>query len=146
MDSIPEFKKDSQVENKEKLSLRVLLAEDNEVLRNIVKEILEEKGYEVVGVADGQQLLDKLLDEKENWDLVISDNTMPEKTGLEAIREMRSNERTKNIPVIVMTGDVLNGLEKAFKELDVIYIEKPFQNEDLLKAVDRAINQTETLK
>ena len=81
---------------------KVLIVEDEERLRNLIKEQLEEAGYEVLGAMDGEVGL-KVLTE-ENPDLVILDLILPKKDGFEFLEEMKSRLETKEIPVVVLTN------------------------------------------
>lgn len=139
METIPEFKKDlGTLENKEKLSLRVLVAEDFKPLRENVKEILEIRGYKVEAVENGQLLIDKLLEEGQSYDLIITDNSMPIKNGIQALKEIHSNEKLNKIPVIFMTaGDFDEYMKKILKNLGAVYLAKPFSEEELYDTIDK---------
>ena len=108
------------IENKEKLSLRVLLAEDNNVLRENVEENLINMGYIVDAVENGQLLLDQLI--IEDYDLVITDHNMPIVKGLQALQKIRSTEKTKDLPVIVFSGG--EWIKNAVEESGGIYCDK----------------------
>ncbi len=99
-------------EGKEKLSLRILVAEDYKDIRNMVKEMLEDKGYVVEAVENGQLLLDKLATGE--FDLIITDQNMPVMKGIEVLKKIRATEKTKNLPVIVFSNDetLQGGVEK----------------------------------
>ena len=81
---------------------RVLVADDAELVRSLVTEILEEAGYEVFQAADGEETL--LRVREEHPDLVLLDLVMPRLTGFEVLREMRRDERVRHIPVLAMSG------------------------------------------
>jgi len=79
---------------------KVLLVEDNEGLRDLYKEELEEEGYEIITVKNGKEALQKL--EKEKPDLVVLDIVMPVMDGMEALGRMIGKDRT--IPIILHTS------------------------------------------
>jgi len=79
---------------------KVLLVEDNEGLRDLYKEELEEEGYEIITVKNGKEALQKL--EKEKPDLVVLDIVMPVMDGMEALGRMIGKGRT--IPIILHTS------------------------------------------
>lgn len=137
METISELK----IENKERPCLRILLAEDIEIIRISVKETLEARGYVVVDVSNGELLLDELLKEGQSYDLVITDKEMPLKTGIEVIREIRSNEKFSKLPIILMTGDFDpdGRLESSITKLGATYLEKPFAEEKLYSVIDKLI-------
>jgi len=80
---------------------RLLIADDNEELIELYKTIFEKESFTVIAVADGEEALRVALEEKP--DLIILDIMMPKKTGLEVLRELKSNPVTSNIPVIILT-------------------------------------------
>jgi two-component system response regulator (stage 0 sporulation protein F) len=79
---------------------KILLAEDEEILRFLYREELEEEGFEVVTARNGREALHQL--EKAKPDLVILDIAMPRMDGLEALRRIK--EQRNGIPVVVYTS------------------------------------------
>ena len=107
------------------MSKKVLVIEDEEVIRKILKLQLNKWGYKVTKVEDGVQAILKLG--KENFDLIICDIMMPNKDGWELIKEVKLSPKTKDIPVIVLTAknkdsDMFKGYELGA----TYYITKPF--------------------
>jgi CheY-like chemotaxis protein len=140
MDETFNLKPNDLKEGKEKLSKRILLAEDYTSARESYVRLLTRRGYTVDAVENGQLLLDKLTDEKGKYDLVITDNTMPKITGIEALQQIRQNERFRNLPVIVNSGDVGDTIRKAVESLGGIYIMKGGPTEVFLKTIVEAIS------
>lgn len=108
---------------------RILLAEDEEHLRDNIKMNLELEGYEVVAVNNGLDALKKFRDQRFN--LVILDVMMPEMDGLEACQQIRLEDM--EIPVLFLTAkdssqDVVRGLKQGADD----YLTKPFNLEELL--------------
>ncbi|MBI2410126.1 response regulator [Candidatus Kaiserbacteria bacterium] len=83
------------------MSKKILLAEDEPDVRDVVVELLEAEGYEVVAVGNGFELLDRLAVER--FDLVVTDNDMPRMSGLAALEQIREDEVLRDLPVIVYT-------------------------------------------
>jgi CheY-like chemotaxis protein len=133
-------KLDDLKEGKEKLSKWILLAEDYTRAREAYVELLTRRGYTVDAVENEQLLLDKLTDEKGKYDLVITDNTMPKITGIEALRQIRQNEHFRNLPVIVNSGDTGNTTRKTVESLGGIYLNKGGPTEVFLKTIVEAIS------
>jgi CheY-like chemotaxis protein len=79
---------------------KILIAEDEEILRYLYEEELEDAGYEVVTASNGREALHQL--EKAKPDLVLLDIAMPEMDGLEALRRIR--EQRNGIPVVLYTS------------------------------------------
>jgi DNA-binding response OmpR family regulator len=107
---------------KERIMPRILFAEDNGNLREVVSDYLSDNGFEVVSVSDGDKAWDKFLDER--FDLVLLDVMMPGMSGFDLLRKIRSRE---DIPVILATAkvqekDQLLGYSLGADE----YVTKPF--------------------
>ena len=110
---------------------KVLIVDDEEVIRKFLKIHLCKLGYEVEEAADGEQALEQL--EKDNFDLLICDILMPKKDGWEVIKEVKANSKTKNMPVIVLTAK--NEDSDMFKGYGLganYYMTKPFTKAQLL--------------
>jgi signal transduction histidine kinase len=118
---------------------RVLVMEDSLVYRDlIVNHILKPNGYETLTATDGQEGLSVALQEKP--DLIITDLRMPELDGIEVLEALK--EAGQDIPVILMT---LHGSEdlvvQAFRLGAKDYVIKPFNVEEMLAAIDRALTE-----
>ena len=87
---------------------RVMLVEDNDMNQELAMELLANAGLEVVLAVNGQDALDK-LNADARFDGVLMDCQMPVMDGYTATREIRKNERFKNIPIIAMTANAMAG-------------------------------------
>jgi AmiR/NasT family two-component response regulator len=114
---------------------RVLIAEDEALIRLDLKEMLEEEGYEVVAeVGDGQQAVDRAMELVP--DLVILDIQMPVLDGLSAAERIAS---ARIAPVIVLTAFSQRELvERARDAGAMAYLVKPFSKNDLVPAIEVA--------
>lgn len=113
------------------MSKKVLIVDDEEVIRKFLKIHLSKLGYDVTEAADGEEAIEQLG--KKDFDLIICDILMPKKNGWEVIEEVKSNTRTKNIPLIVLTAK--NEDSDMFKGYDLganYYMTKPFTKAQLL--------------
>jgi two-component system, response regulator PdtaR len=121
---------------------RVVIAEDEALIRLDLKEMLEEAGYEVVGEAvDGQQAID--LTEALRPDLVILDVKMP---GLDGISAAEQIVGTATAPVIMLTAFSQRELvERAAEAGAMAYLVKPFDQSDLVPAIEVAISRHQQL-
>ena len=116
---------------------RVLIIDDDHELRTLLKLLLESRHYAVLTAGNGREGVETAR--RECPDAIILDGSMPEMDGIEALRRLRRTERTKNIPVVMLTmrlreGDVLAGLRGGAQE----YLTKPVIPEEVfnrLKAV-----------
>lgn len=123
---------------------RVVCIEDEPEMIDLIKLILERKGFHVVGAMGGRQGLEAI--QKEKPDLVLLDLMMPDMDGWEVYQKMKANEATKNIPVIVVTAkaqsiDKVLGLHIA--KVDD-YITKPFGPQDLIDSVEKVLARKTT--
>ncbi|RSD29196.1 response regulator transcription factor [Mesobacillus subterraneus] len=113
---------------------RILLAEDEEILRMLIVDTLEEEEYHVDEAADGQEALDSLADVK--YDLVIIDYMMPTYSGLEVIAEIRKGGLNTDVPILMLSAkSQLTEQERAMAAGADYFIAKPFSPHDLLQKV-----------
>ncbi len=117
--------------------LRLLLAEDSPVNRQITALLLEKRGHEVVAVENGKDALSRL--EKQRFDVVILDEEMPQMGGLEAVRAIRQMEAStgRHIPTVLVTGNGSEAARRKSREAGLdAHIAKPFQDEELFRTVE----------
>jgi len=81
---------------------KILIIEDERVLQKTLGDTLRKENYEVFSALDGEMGL-KLL-ESQNFDLIILDLLLPQISGFEVLKRIKENEKTKNIPVIILTN------------------------------------------
>jgi two-component system alkaline phosphatase synthesis response regulator PhoP len=113
---------------------KVLVVDDEEVIRKFLKIHLGKWGYEVEEASDGEEAVGRLR--KENLDLLISDVLMPRKDGWELLKEVRSNQRTRELPVILLTAK--NEDTDMFKGYGLganYYLTKPFTKAQLFYGI-----------
>jgi response regulator NasT len=122
------------------LAVRVVIAEDEAIIRLDLKELLEEEGYEVVGERGrGDEAVE--LVKKLEPDLAILDIKMPGLDGLSAAREISGERRAA---VVILTAFSQRDLiEQARDAGAVAYLVKPFQKHDLLPAIEVALGRFE---
>jgi two-component system response regulator VicR len=118
----------------------ILCIEDEPEMIDLIRLILSRRGFEVIGAAGGKEGLEKLA--LETPDLVLLDLMMPDIDGWEVYQQMKANEKTKNVPVIVVTAkaqsiDKVLGLHIA--KVDD-YIAKPFSPQELLNSVEKVFS------
>ena len=113
---------------------RILVVEDNELLRENICEILELEGYDILSAPNGKKGMETARDSKP--DLIVSDINMPIMDGLEMLKGLRSEEQTKTIPFIFLTvkntmTDLRDGMNLGADD----YLTKPFDMAELTNAV-----------
>ncbi len=121
------------------MAVSLLIADDDDLLRNLVKEVLEDEGYQVYTAADGQETVDIFWEHPEIA-LVILDIMMPKMDGIEVLQEIR--ERT-DIPVLMLTA-----LGDSSSELSCLrngasdFVSKPFHYDILVERVKNLLRLT----
>lgn len=118
---------------------RVVYIEDDPEMIDLVTLILNRRGYQVKGAHGGRQGLEMVTQEPP--DLVLLDLMMPDMDGWDVYQQLKANEATRGVPVIVITAksqaiDRVLGLHIA--KVDD-YISKPFRPQELLDSIDRVM-------
>ena len=119
--------------------IKVLIVDDEALMRKLVKDFLVKKEYEVIEAEDGEQALDIFYLDK-SISLIILDVIMPKMNGWQVCREIRE---TSKVPIIMLTSkatetDELQGFELGVDE----YISKPFSPKILVARVDALLRRT----
>src|SRR5262249_28342698 len=114
------------------LASRILVVDDIASNRDLLARRLAREGHEVVAVEDGTSALDRLVGE--NFDLILLDLMMPGMSGFEVLCRLKSNSRTRHIPVIMISAlDELDSAVRCIEAGAEDYLPKPF-NPILLRA------------
>jgi len=126
-----------------KPTLRVVVAEDEALIRLDLVEMLTEAGYAVVGQAgDGEAAIE--LTEKEKPDLVVMDVKMPKLDGISAAERIA---KQRIAPVVILTAFAQRDLvERARDAGAMAYLTKPFTIEDLMPAIELAVSRFQEIK
>lgn len=126
---------------KKKLGKTILLADDDESVRRVLEFQLDEAGYSVLGARDGAEALE--LFGENDPDCVLSDLRMPRLSGLELLEKVKA--ANEEIPFIVITAFAeVETAVTAMKSGAFDYINKPFNRDEILLTLERALNFSET--
>ena len=121
----------------------VLVVDDNPVIRKLISGKLEESGYNVVCAEDGRSAAAMI--KGASPDIVLLDITLPKMDGYEVCRNIRMNETTKNIPVIMISGKDGYYEENRGKSAGATgFITKPFGPETLMRTVESYLQKAES--
>ncbi|MGZ7031519.1 MAG: sigma-54-dependent transcriptional regulator [Thermoanaerobaculia bacterium] len=119
--------------------LRVLIVDDEEVLRDVLQAVLQREGFDAILASSGEEALN-VLDSDEEVDLVILDIMLPGISGIDTLRSIRISNPT--LPVIVITAfSSIDGAIEAMKHGAFHYIPKPFKNDEVILTVNKALEQ-----
>ena len=121
--------------------MKILLVDDEKLIRDVVREYLELDGFLIDEADDGVEAVAMAL--KNDYNLIIMDIMMPKKDGYQAVREIR---KEKDIPVLMLSArgeefDKLLGFELGIDD----YVTKPFSPEELVARVKAIIKRNEKL-
>jgi two-component system phosphate regulon response regulator PhoB len=120
----------------------ILLVEDDPDIRHLVAHQLTEGGLDVIAAADGFAALGHVRQTAP--DLVILDVRMPKMSGLELCRELRADEHTAEVPIIMLTARARpQDLQRAFEAGATDYVVKPFSPRDLRHRVEAALTEVD---
>jgi two-component system cell cycle response regulator DivK len=116
------------------MTKRILVVEDQEDNRQIIRDLLTSAGYELVEAVDGEEGV--RLAETERPDLILMDIQLPVLDGHEATRRIKQNPELRHIPIIVVTSYALSGDDrKAMAAGSDGYMAKPFSPRQLLATI-----------
>lgn len=122
------------------MTAKILIAEDERDIRDLIAFSLRYGGFEVVEASNGQEAVDRALAVKP--DLILMDVRMPKMTGYEACKKLKSMDDMKHIPVIFLSAkgqeqEIQQGLDAGAEE----YILKPFAPDELSNKVRAALQR-----
>jgi two-component system cell cycle response regulator DivK len=120
------------------MTKRVLVVEDHEDNRQILRDLLGSAGFEIVEAENGEEAV--TLAETSRPDVILMDIQLPVLDGYEATRRIKADPRLRSIPVIVVTSYALSGDEEKARLAGCDdYVSKPFSPRDLLAKIRRHI-------
>jgi two-component system cell cycle response regulator DivK len=113
------------------MSNRILVIEDNEDNRQIIRDLLTSLGYELIEAVDGAQGV--AMAQSHRPDLILMDIQLPEMDGYEATRQIRAVPQLAQVPIIAVTSYALSGDETKARDAGCDgYVAKPFSPRELL--------------
>jgi two-component system cell cycle response regulator DivK len=123
---------------------RILIAEDNPINRELLRELLETRGFTVREACDGQEAL--RIIEQDLPDLVLLDIGMPLLDGYGVVRKIRENPRTVTLPVVAVTAYAMQGdREKILSSKFDGYLSKPVNSRSLAEELDRLLSKRQEI-
>jgi CheY-like chemotaxis protein len=112
----------------------ILIVEDEPKNMTLTRDLLKISGYETIEAVDGKQGVEKAKSAKP--DLILMDIMMPKLDGYSACREIKADQSTKNIPVVMLTAVGYDLNKKMAKQMGADgYVTKPFSRQQLIDAI-----------
>jgi len=120
----------------------ILTVDDEERVLQLINDILSTKGYDVISAGSGKEAIRK--SKKSLPDLIVMDIMMPDIDGAEAVKLLKEDPATKDIPILFLSGIIMKESGKSEQDINVggdFYsaLPKPFGAEELLTAVDKLL-------
>ncbi|MFI6074027.1 response regulator [Actinoplanes sp. NPDC051343] len=115
----------------------VVLAEDDDDIREIAVRVLRRAGHTVASAADGAEAL--RLAHRSRPDIVVSDIDMPLMSGVDLCAAIRADPGLRDVPVVLVSGSLMPGDERPEQAHATAMVVKPFVIADLLACVDKAL-------
>ncbi|MCC7212703.1 MAG: response regulator [Candidatus Brocadia sp.] len=116
----------------------VMVVEDNEKNRKLVRVVLKSKGYNVIEATTGEEALNILKNQKPN--IILMDIQLPGIDGLTLIKQIKADAATKEIPIIAVTAYAMKGDEQKILDTGCeAYMSKPINTQELPLAIEKYI-------
>src|SRR6478752_849946 len=117
----------------------ILVVDDFASIRDFVCETLQRKGYDTLGAANGNEAY-QLLSDKPEVNLVLTDYNMPDCTGFELLKKIKSNPAVSHVPVIFLTTESSPEKMRTAKDEGLTaWIKKPYRAETFFAQIENAI-------
>ena len=117
---------------------RILIVDDEELVRLVMRSVLHRAGFQVTEAVDGEDALRVLTQPGQSFEVVLLDHRMPRLSGPETLRRIR--ELAPSTKVIMLSGGIPDGeLQTWIGQGDVRFLSKPFANDELIQVVQEAL-------
>ena len=118
---------------------KILIADDSVLVRTVLKDALQKSNYEVVETDNGHTAVNLTIEELP--DLIVLDLIMPKMTGIEAVKNIRSDDRVKHIPILISTGSdgVHQDFNKGFETSIQGFLEKPYKADVIIEKIKKQL-------
>ncbi|PZO42125.1 MAG: two-component system response regulator [Pseudanabaena frigida] len=120
---------------------KILVIDDSRVIRNMVRDMLPPANFEVLEAADGIKGLE-MIHEQKPW-MIMLDFLLPKMSGFEVYESLQQNADLSHIPLILMSGrkeEVTSKIGEPFEDKYLVFIEKPFEQKELIVAIKKAMD------
>ncbi len=119
----------------------ILVVDDFASIRDFVCETLQKKGYATMGASNGNEAFKMLTENGQDVNLVLTDYNMPDCTGFELLKKIKSNNQVAQIPVIFLTTESNPDKMKLAKQAGLAaWIKKPYRSENFFSQIENAMS------
>lgn len=120
------------------MSARILVVEDNDMNMQLVEFLLEEGGFDIVKAASGEEALEITRSAVGAPDLILMDIHLPGMDGLSVVRAMKTDDRTRRVPILALTAHAMRGDKDRFLEAGCDgYISKPIDVKTFISSIEQ---------
>lgn len=119
---------------------KILVIDDSRVIRNMVRDMLPPANFEVIEAADGIKGLE-MIHQVKPW-MIMLDFLLPRMSGFEVYETLQQSPELSRIPLVLMSGrkeEVTSKISEPFEDKYLVFIEKPFEQKELITAIKRAM-------
>ena len=119
---------------------KILVIDDSRVIRNMVRDMLPPANFEVLEAADGIKGLE-MIHQTKPW-MIMLDFLLPRMSGYEVYETLQQSPELSRIPLVLMSGrkeEVTSKISEPFEDKYLVFIEKPFEQKELITAIKRAV-------
>jgi two-component system chemotaxis response regulator CheY len=118
---------------------RILVVDDSQSIRTVIRSVLEEQGYQVEEAENGRVALD-LLQADGDFRMILTDVNMPEMDGITLVSEAKKLDSMKFIPFCILTTEYSSEMKQKGKEVGAkAWLVKPFEPDKLIKVMKRLV-------
>ena len=122
--------------------MNILVIDDEEILQDVLTSLLQKEGFNTLNAKTGQEGLDILT--REEVDLVLLDLMLPDLSGLEVLKKIRSTD-PEQVVVVITAFSSIEGAIEAMRQGAFHYIPKPFKNEEVLLTIRQGLGSERSL-
>jgi two-component system chemotaxis response regulator CheY len=120
--------------------MKVIIADDSQVMRNIIQNAIRPMGVEVFHASNGHEVFDQLERQGNNIGVIFMDWNMPGMNGFDCLKSLKKNEKYRDIPVLMISTEAEDDKVKLAKDAGAKgYLSKPFTPEKLIKFINETI-------
>ena len=115
---------------------RVAVLEDDQDYREVLTNLLEKNGYEVIGASSGFEILSGVLEQKP--DLILLDIMLPSVKGPDVINLFKEKEVIEDVPVVVISSKDISEIKQVAEEIGAVaWLQKPVREDELVKVINQ---------